>query len=148
MSNPDKDKSLLRKDLLKRASEGEHPLNDALRDIAYGLAKSGRWPDLAFDQRQQLFLHAKSLHDEPWRVFDVGVQGKLSPKPVDTATVISVVERALEGLGFEVSKEVFNHDAFIISPPILHMSAHARMEILGRIAPLLAPCEEAERETP
>lgn len=128
----------------------EHPLAIALRDIAYSLAKSGRWDDFVFTEREQLFLFAKGSENDPWRVRDVGVRYARKPGGVEDARrITAIVEAALQKLGFEIwRQEVFEHDTTIISPPIAQLSAHARMEILGRIAPLLCECEETGHEMP
>lgn len=131
-------------------SSTEQPLSIALRDLAYGLAKSGRWDGFVFPQREQLFLYARCSETDPWQVLEVGVRyrrGQANPEDADRITLI--VETALENLGFTIEKQKpCQHDTTIISPPIAEMSAHARMEILGRIAPLLYECEETVREMP
>lgn len=130
--------------------ETDHPLSLALRDIAYGLAMSGRWDDFAFKQRQQVFLHGKSAKADPWWIWGVGVQYKKSQASAENARLLTrTTEAALEHLGFRICRlDRFVSDTTIIAPPVAELSAHMRMEILGRIAPLLCECEETVREMP
>jgi len=131
-------------------SSTDHPLSIALRDLAYGLAKSERWGAFVFPQREQLFLYARCSETDPWQVLEVGVRYKRGQaNPEDAERITLIVETALENLGFTIERQKLSEDdTTIISPPIAEMSAHARMEILGRIAPLLCECEETVREMP